>query len=435
MHSFTAVFIGFFLLSFGLRFWLASRQIRHVAAHQNALPNEFSSQISLADHQKAAAYTIAKMRLARTQLFAEAGLLAWLSLGGGLQTLIDLGLSQVWLADAPLLSGAVLLLSLGVLGGLIDLPFDWQRQFGIEARFGFNRQTPRGYLADLLRQLALGATLGIPLLLTVLWLMEAADAAWWLWTWAVWAGFNLFLLAIYPTVIAPLFNRFTPLPDPALLSRIEALLARCGFSSQGVFVMDGSRRSGHGNAYFTGLGRSRRVVFFDTLLAQLSPPQIEAVLAHELGHARLHHIRKRLLLMFGLSLAFLAGLAWLKDAIWFYQAFAVATPSNAAALALFFLILPVFSFPFSPLLSVGSRRHEFEADQFAVTHAQGTELISALQKLYSENAATLTPDPWFALFYDSHPKPTERIAEIEHQLQTRAAAQAVDTTAAQWRPA
>lgn len=410
MSSFTALFVSFFILSFGLRFWLATRQIGHVERHQNALPEAFVGFIEPDQHRKAAVYTAAKTRLARIQLFAEAALLLALTFGGGLQGLADL---TRHLVGEGLLGGVFLLLALMAISSLVDLPFDAWRQFVIEDRFGFNRQTVRGYLADLLRQFALGMTLGTPLLLLVLWLMGQAGETWWLWTWLAWAVFNLVLLAIYPTVIAPLFNRFTPLTDPGLKSRIEALLDRCGFKSSGVFVMDGSRRSNHGNAYFTGLGHSRRVVFFDTLLNQLSPAQVEAVLAHELGHARLHHIRKRLMLMFAVSLAFLATIAALKDATWFYSGLHMHTQNDAVALALFFLVLPIFTFPLSPIMSLGSRKHEFEADRYAAHHSHAADLISALRNLYRENAATLTPDPLYALFYDSHPKPTERIAHLQ----------------------
>ncbi|TSA21379.1 MAG: M48 family peptidase [Betaproteobacteria bacterium] len=410
MHSLTLLFILFFGAGLALRYGLATRQMRHVTRHRAAVPTAFANDITLDTHQKAADYTLAKTRLARLQLFAEASLLLTLTLMGGLQWLYDQGAP---ITTDALWQGAGLLLSLGIVSALVDLPFDLWRQFVIDARFGFNRQTARGYLIDLLRQTLVGLAIGVPLLLTVLWLMGQAGAHWWLWTWLVWAGFNLTLLALYPTLIAPLFNKFTPLADGELKTRIEALLQRCGFHSAGVFVMDGSRRSSHGNAYFTGLGRSRRVVFYDTLLNQLDPAQTEAVLAHELGHAHHQHIRKRLAVMFALSLGLLYLLAQLKAMPAFYASFGVSTLTDATALALFFLVLPVFTFPFSPVFSASSRRHEFEADRYAAQHSSAAALISALLRLYKENASTLTPDPFYALFYNSHPQPTERIGQLE----------------------
>lgn len=410
MPVFTALFIVLLVTSFGLRYWLMTRQIHHVQTHRDHVPDAFAGHVDPEKHRIAAAYTAAKTRAARLQLFAEAAYLLAMTLGGGIQALSDWATG---LMGQGIGTGTLFLILLMGLTALLDMPFDLWRQFGIEVRFGFNRQGLRGYLADFLRQLALGTLFGAPFVFLILTLMQHAGSAWWLWAWAAWAVFNLTLLAIYPTLIAPLFNRFTPLENPTLQERIEALLQRCGFRSSGVFVMDGSRRSNHGNAYFTGLGRSRRVVFFDTLLNQLDPPQVEAVLAHELGHARLHHIRKRLALMFAASLALLVLLAILKDAPWFYTGLNVHTPTDAIALALFFLTLPVFAFPLKPVMSLGSRKHEFEADRFAAQHSRADDLISALYSLYRENAATLTPDPLYALFYDSHPKPTERIARLK----------------------
>lgn len=311
-----------------------------------------------------------------------------------------------------MLQGTLLLLLLIALLAAAELPLSLYRQFRIEARFGFNRQTLTGFAADLVKQASLGIALGGPLILLVLWLMGAMGELWWLWVWLAWMGFNLLVLAVYPTLIAPLFNKFTPLADSVLRQRIDRLLARTGFKSDGVFVMDGSRRSSHGNAYFTGLGRSKRIVFFDTLLEQLTPEQTEAVLAHELGHFKRRHVLKRLSLMFALSLALLGILAWLKQSPWFYSGLNVTAQNDATALALFFLVLPVFLFPLSPLMSLYSRQHEYEADAYAARYCDPTHLIAALVRLYRDNAATLTPDPLYSIFYDSHPKASERIARL-----------------------
>ena len=416
MPSFQSIFLAALILSFGLRLWLLLRQMRHVWRHRDAPPAAFAASIPLAEHHKAADYTLAKARVGIVSLALEAGLLLAFTLGGGLQWLHDL--LATWL-DSPLLAGAALLLALAMIGGALELPLNFYRQFRVESRFGFNRQTPAGFFADLARQTLLGLALGGPLILLVLWLMGIMGEAWWLWVWGVWMGFNLLVLTVYPTLIAPLFNKFTPLDDHALRERIERLLARAGFHASGVYVMDGSRRSSHGNAYFTGLGRNKRIVFFDTLLSQLAPEQIEAVLAHELGHFKRRHIVKRIALMFVLSLALLGLLAMLKDAAWFYQGLGVASQTDATALALFFLALPVFLFPLSPLMSLYSRKHEFEADAFAAELTNAEHLITALARLYRDNAATLTPDPLYSLFHDSHPKAVERIEKLEsyHPIQ------------------
>lgn len=414
----TVIFLVLFGIDLSLRFWLATRQIRHVTRHRASPPTAFADSITLEAHQKAADYTLAKTRLARLQLPVEAALLLTLTLGGALQFLYALTdpLQYSWmqiLSPGELWHGALLLITLAVASALLDLPFDLWRQFVIDARFGFNRQTPRGYLLDILRQTLVGLSIGLPLILLILWLMGMAGEYWWLWAWLAWAGFNLTLLGLYPTLIAPLFNRFTPLPEGELRSRIEALLTRCGFHTSGVFVMDGSRRSSHGNAYFTGFGKSRRIVFYDTLLNQINPAETEAVLAHELGHAHHQHIKKRLAMMFTLSLGLLYLLAQLKQMPVFYTSFGVSSATDATALALFVLILPVLLFPFSPAFSASSRRHEFEADRYAARHSSADHLIAALLKLYRENSSTLTPDPLYALFYDSHPKPTERIGHLQ----------------------
>ncbi len=414
----TFIFLTLFGVGLVLRFWLATRQIRHVTRHRTTPPTVFADTITPEAHQKAADYTLAKTRLARLQLPVEALLLLTLTLGGGLQFLHTLTdpLQYAWMQSlslGELWHGALLLISLAMVSSLVDLPFDLWRQFVIDVRFGFNRQTPRGYLLDVVRQTLVVLAMGLPLILLILWLMGMAGERWWLWAWLAWAGFNLTLLSLYPTLIAPLFNRFTPLPEGELRTRIQDLLERCGFHASGVFVMDGSRRSSHGNAYFTGFGASRRVVFYDTLLDQINPAETEAVLAHELGHAHHQHIRTRLAMMFTLSLGLLYLLAQLKQMPVFYASLGVSSPSDATALALFILILPVLLFPFSPLFSASSRRHEFEADRYAAQHSSAQHLIAALLKLYRENASTLTPDPLYALFYDSHPKPTERIGQLQ----------------------
>ena len=410
MPSFTNIFLAALIITFGLKLWLLLRQMRHVWSHRDAPPAAFAQAIPLEEHHKAAAYTLAKARLGLLHLAVEAGLLLAFTLGGGLQWLHD-HLSA--LIASPLLAGAALLLAMAFISGAVELPLGLWRQFRLEARFGFNRQTLGGFIGDLVKQTLLGLAIGGPLLLLVLWLMGIMGDTWWLWVWAVWMGFNLLVLALYPTLIAPLFNKFTPLPDETLKARIEALLQRAGFKSSGVFVMDGSKRSSHGNAYFTGLGQSKRIVFYDTLLNQLSHDQIEAVLAHELGHFHHRHIVKRIVFMFGFSLGLLALLAWLKGAPWFYAGLGVGSATDATALALFFLALPVFLFPLTPLMSLYSRKHEFQADAFAARHSQPAHLISALVRLYRDNAATLTPDPVYSLFYDSHPKAVERIDKLE----------------------
>ncbi|MBP8902940.1 MAG: M48 family metallopeptidase [Thiobacillaceae bacterium] len=410
MPSFQSIFLAALVLAFGLKLWLLLRQMRHVWLHRDAPPDAFLGIIPLEEHRKAAAYTLAKARLGLVHLAVEAGLLLFFTLGGGLQWLQDILAARI---DSPMLVGTALLLGLFLISAIAELPLGAYGQFRVEARFGFNRQTPAGFVADLVKQALLGLVIGAPLILLVLWLMGVMGETWWLWVWGVWMAFNLLILAVYPTFIAPLFNKFTPLEDQGLRERIERLLARAGFTSSGVFVMDGSRRSSHGNAYFTGLGRNKRIVFFDTLLSQLGPEQIEAVLAHELGHFKHRHIVKRIGLMFVLSLLMLAVLAWVKEADWFYAGLGVANQTDATALALFFLALPVFLFPATPFMSLYSRKHEFEADAFAARQTEPGHLISALVRLYRDNASTLTPDPLYSLFYDSHPKAVERIAKLD----------------------
>jgi STE24 endopeptidase len=411
--GFTVLFVAFLLAMVALKFWLALRQMRHVSAHADSVPEQFAERVSIDAHRKAAAYTIARQRLGMVETGVGAVLLVALTLLGGLQWIAET-LAQ-WVGRGfvfQLLLVAVVTATMG----LVDLPFAWYRQFHIEAKFGFNRMTPALFVADLVKSVLLAAALGLPILAVVLWLMQQAGTLWWLYAWMVWIGFNALVLLLYPTLIAPLFNKFTPLQDSALAARIHALLERTGFSSRGVFVMDGSRRSSHGNAYFTGLGRAKRIVFFDTLVDRLQPPEIEAVLAHELGHFKLKHIAKRLAFSVASSLAVLALLGWLVTQVWFYQGLGV-TPAldarnDALALMLFFLVLPVFTFVFAPIASRLSRRHEFEADAFAARHAQASDLVAALVKLYQENASTLTPDPLHSAFYDSHPPAALRVQRL-----------------------
>ena len=412
--AFTVLFVSFLLLMIGLKFWLASRQIRHVARHAQAVPALFAQRVSLDAHRRAAAYTIARQRLAMIETAVGAALLVALTLLGGVQSIATV--LGDWLGSG-LAAQVAIVATVAVILGAADLPFEWYRQFRIEEEFGFNRLTPKLFVVDTVKSALVAAALGLPLLALVLWLMNAAGSYWWLYAWAVWVGFNALVLVLYPTVIAPLFNRFEPLADGDLAARIGALLARTGFSSRGVFVMDGSRRSAHGNAYFTGLGRAKRIVFFDTLLQRLQPSEIEAVLAHELGHFKRRHIAKRLAFSFFASLVFLAALGWLADTPWFYQGLGV-TPAldgshSGVALVLFMLVVPVFTFVLAPVASRISRKHEFEADAFAVAHTSGDDLASALVKLYEDNAATLTPDPVHSAFYDSHPPAAVRVSRLQ----------------------
>ena len=406
--TFSFVFILALCATVALRCWLAARQLKHVAAHREAVPAQFAGRITLGSHQKAADYSMTRTRLSFLSLASEVAVLLAFTLGGGLQVLHD------WWATRldGLAYGVALIFSVMAISSLVDLPLSLYTQFVVEEKFGFNRMTLKLFFADLAKQTLLGALIGTPLLLAVLWLMAQAGSLWWLYTWVFWCAFNLLILLIYPTWIAPLFNKFTPLADNELKARIENLLTRCGFASSGLFVMDGSKRSNHGNAYFTGLGRNKRIVFFDTLLSRLQGSEIEAVLAHELGHFKHRHVMKRIVLMFSLSLGFLAVLGQLMTADWFYHGLGVSTQNTALALILFFLVVPVFTFLLTPLSSLLSRRHEFEADRYAAEHASASELTNALVKLYEDNAATLTPDPLHSLFYDSHPPAALRIAHL-----------------------
>ncbi len=412
--NFSLLFLVAFAFSLAFRLWLTYRHIRHITTHRQAVPADFAERISLKAHQKAADYTVDRNKFGLRTTLVDAALLLTLTLGGGLAWLHDF-----WSVHLDGLSyGLALIFSLMLISGLIDLPFSLYRQFVIEARYGFNRMTLSLYFTDMLKQTLIGVLIGAPVILAVLWLMGEMGAYWWFYVWLFWSIFNLLIMFIYPTWIAPIFNKFSPLEDGEMKTCIEALLARCGFQSNGLYVMDGSKRSSHGNAYFTGFGNNKRIVFFDTLLARLSPPEIEAVLAHELGHFRKRHIVKRIVMMFAASLGFLWLLGQLIDASWFYNGLGVPAQNTALGLILFFLVIPVFTFPLSPLSSYLSRQQEFEADAYAAEHTSARELVHALVKLYEDNAATLTPDPLHSLFYDSHPPAAQRIAHLQQQEQT-----------------
>lgn len=407
---FTQLFVACVLLTASLRVWLTVRQMRHVAANRAQVPASFAASISLEAHHKAADYTIARGRLGLLDTAIDTLLLLFFTLGGGLQWLDNLCRSQI---NDPLWQGVALVMALSVLTSIIGLPMSLYRTFVLEARFGFNQTTLATFIGDMLKQALLGTLLGIPLLWAVLWLMAQMGDNWWMYVAALWIGFNLLLLAIYPTFIAPLFNKFSPLEASPTRERIEALLARCGFASNGLFVMDGSKRSSHGNAYFTGFGKSKRIVFFDTLLKQLEPGEIEAVLAHELGHFKHKHVLKRIVWTFAASTGFLWLLAQLMLQPWFFQGLGVNQAGTAMALVLFMFVLPVFLFPLTPLSSLYSRKHEFEADAYAASQASASDLVSALVKLYRDNASTLTPDPLHSAFYDSHPPAAIRIQHLQ----------------------
>ena len=413
---FTVVFSAALVLGLLTRFYLASRQIRHVAQHSDCVPDAFASTISLDAHNKAASYTITKTRFGLLQMaFGAVVLLCW-TLLGGIEAL-NQAINQSGLATyGSLVPQLALLAAFAVIGGVLELPFTLYSTFKIEERFGFNKMTFKLWLADLVKGTLVGAVIGLPIVALILWLMGSSGRLWWLWAWAAWMGFNLLILVLYPTVIAPLFNKFKPLDDETLKSRVTALMQRCGFAAKGLFVMDGSKRSAHANAYFTGFGAAKRVVFYDTLLKQLSPGEVDAVLAHELGHFKHKHIIKRIASMFAMSLVGFALLGWLSSQVWFYTGMGVrpniTQANDALALLLFMLVVPLFSFFVSPVFAQFSRKHEFEADAYAVSQTGGADLSSALLKLYKDNASTLTPDPVFVKFYYSHPPASERLARM-----------------------
>ncbi len=408
--QFTLIFIATLALTTLARLWLARRHLAHIAAHRAEVPAAFREKIRLEDHQKAADYTTAKTRLGMLSVLFDAALLLAFTLGGGIQFIASI--CNAWFS-APLAQGMAAIVVVLLLSTLLEAPFNLYQTFVIEARFGFNKMTFALYIMDALKGLLIGAALGLPLLFSVLWLMERMGIHWWLYVWLVWVVFSLLILFIYPSFIAPLFNKFTPMQNEAMQARIEALLARCGFTAQGLFVMDGSKRSAHGNAYFTGFGKTKRIVFFDTLLEHLNISEIEAILAHELGHFKRRHVIKRIAVTFAMSLGFLWLLGLLMQTTWFYQGLGINTPSTALALLLFFLTLPIFSFLLSPIMSAYSRKHEFEADTYAARQTAAGDLVNALVKLYQDNASTLTPDPLYSTFYDSHPPAMVRIAHLQ----------------------
>jgi STE24 endopeptidase len=412
----TLVFSAALVMGVLVKLYLSSRQIRHVARHRGAVPAAFAATISLASHQKAADYTLTKARFGLLELaFGTAVLLGW-TLLGGLDTL-NQALAGTRLADwGPLAQQLALVAGFGLISGALDLPFTLYSTFRIEERFGFNKMSFKLWLGDLLKSTLVGIVIGLPIIALILWLMGSAGSLWWLWAWAVWMGFNLLMLVLYPTVIAPMFNKFKPLEDESLKARVTALMQRCGFAAKGLFVMDGSKRSAHANAYFTGFGAAKRVVFYDTLLKQLSPAEVDAVLAHELGHFKHKHIIQRIVMLFAMSLAGFALIGYLSQQVWFYTGLGVrpnlGAPNDALALLLFMLAVPLFSFFISPLFAQLSRKHEFEADAYAAKQTDGRDLSSALLKLYQDNASTLTPDPVFVKFYYSHPPASERLARM-----------------------
>lgn len=410
-NALTWIFVAALALATATRLWLALRQMRHVAAHRGAVPAPFTDAIPLHDHQKAADYTLAKARFGMVYVGVEALLTLWLTLGGLIQALASLW--GLWLAPGSLLHGSALLLSLFLVQALVGLPLTLYRIFVIEERFGFNRMSPGLFVADLVKQTLVGLALGIPLLVALLWLMEQAGAWWWLYAWGVVVAFTIFVQMLVPTVILPLFNKFTPLPEGELAAKVASLLERTGFRSKGLFVMDGSKRSSHGNAFFAGFGRAKRIVLFDTLVSRLQPAEVEAVLAHELGHYKLRHIVKGMLITSAMAFAMLFVLGLVLDKPWFYQGLGVEQASAAAALALLMVVLPEFTFFLHPLMSMFSRKNEYEADAYATRFAERADLVRALVGLYKDNAATLTPDPLHSAFYDSHPPAAQRIARLK----------------------
>ncbi|MCB1802007.1 MAG: M48 family metallopeptidase [Gammaproteobacteria bacterium] len=413
MTTITLTFLFLVAAGLVLQLWLAARQAAHILAHRDRVPEAFADRISADEHATAASYSLARLTVQRWDLLlSTVVMLAW-TLGGGIDLLAGM-LAGTTLS--PLWQGVALILVMILVGGLIELPLSVWRTFGIEQRFGFNRTTPAAFVKDRLLGALLTLLLGIPLLAAILWLMEGAGSLWWLWAWVVWMGFTLFVTWAYPIWIAPVFNRFEPLADQGLRQRLENLLTRCGFRSNGMFVMDGSRRSAHGNAYFTGFGTNKRIVFYDTLLDGLDANEVEAVLAHELGHFKRRHITKMLILSAIVALFGLALLGWLSQQAWFYHDLGVSRQSPATALALFMLVLPVFTLFLSPLSARLSRRHEFEADDFAAEQTDPRHLISGLVKMYRDNASTLTPDPVYSAFYHSHPPAPVRIAHLEGKL-------------------
>jgi len=410
-NDFTWLFLAALAAATLMRLWLALRQMAHVRAHRDAVPPGFADVMPLAAHRKAADYTVAKARLRIVDALLDAVILVALTLGGVLQLLIDLWADRLPVQN--LWHGAVVIVTVFVLRGALGIPLDLYRTFVLEERFGFNRMTLVLYLADMAKGLLVAGLLGVPLLLAVLWLMQAAGPYWWLYAWALVVVYSVFLQLVVPTLVMPLFNKFSPLQDATLAERVTRLLQRCGFRSKGLYVMDGSKRSSHGNAYFTGFGAAKRIVFFDTLLSRLAPGEVEAVLAHELGHYKLRHVLKGMLLGWATMFAMLCALGLMVEEPWFYAGLGVQTQTLALGLLLFLLVASEFTFFLQPLVSLYSRKHEFEADSYAASHASAAELVRALVKLYQDNAATLTPDPLHSAFYDSHPPAATRIARLQ----------------------
>jgi STE24 endopeptidase len=412
MHTFTLIFLIFLAALVATRLWLAARHIAHIARCRDAVPPEFAEQIALDAHQKAADYSIEKTRLGMKETVADGLFLLLITLGGGILW-VD-GMGAQWLGSGYA-RGVATVFGVMLLSGIVFLPFELIRTFDIEARFGFNKMTIGLYIVDAIKGIALSLLVGVPLLLVTFWLIETMGAYWWVYVWLVWLAFSALMIAVYPAFIAPLFNKFSPLDNDSLKQRIEDLLARCGFRAQGLYVMDGSKRSSHGNAYFTGFGKSKRIVFFDTLIERLSAEEIEAVLAHELGHFKRRHILKLLVARFAIALIILAAMGWVIDKPWFYEGVGMgsAIPHIGVSVIVFFLLLPVFIFPLTPLGSYVSRKHEFEADAYAAGQTRAGDLISALVKLYRDNASTLTPDALHSMIYDSHPPAAIRIAHLK----------------------
>ena len=409
MHTFAIVFLLFFALSIVVKLWLAQRHLSHIQKHRAQVPDAFNEKITLEEHQKAADYTSAKVKFGRWPLFYDAAiLLAW-TFGGGLELLDQFARGYEL---SPVYTGILVILSMMLISSLLDLPFSLYSTFVIEEKFGFNRTTIKTFVIDMLKGGLLSIALGVPLIWVVLWLMEQAGDFWWLYTWGVLTTFSLLIAWAYPIWIAPIFNKFSPLEEGETLNRITGLLNRCGFNSDGIFVIDGSKRSSHGNAYFTGLGNNKQIVFFDNLLDSLDEEEVEAVLAHELGHFKKKHILKRLISMTFITLAGFAVLGWVMQQPWFYHGLGMSTPSIYAALVLFSIASGAFTFFLSPISAMISRKHEFEADDYAAQQADAGKLIEALVKLYKENANTLTPDPLHSAYYDSHPPAPVRIAHL-----------------------
>ncbi len=414
MNSFTFIFLLALIISYAVQFWLDKRQFKHVADNRAAVPEAFKDRVSLVAHQKAADYTIAKGKLGIIDAVIGIVVLLILTIGGGINSTFEFWTAQL---SSPLWAGIAAIASIFFVLALIDIPTSWYQTFVIEEKYGFNKSTVNQYIKDHVMQLGLSAAIGLPILALILWVMGSVGSLWWFWAWLIIISFSLLMSWLFPTVIAPLFNKFTPMQEGSLKDRIQGLLARCGFNSQGIFIMDGSKRSGHGNAYFTGIGNNKRIVFFDTLVESLDEEELEAVLAHELGHFKRKHVIKMLVATAIMSLIGFAVLGWLINQTWFYQGLGVQQPSNAAALLLFMLVSPVFTFFMQPISAYFQRKFEFEADDFAAANAKATKMISGLVKLYEENASTLTPDPLYSAFHYSHPPAAIRIAHLETKMQ------------------